>query len=711
MSISHDFDSLLRQIKNEYSRISAENAAFHAYFLKTGVQARRFDGQGAILPAFSSHSATVRSFSPTIGPSAVEGNGSDLGGTAGIGILNELRRDKLERTMSDIPDESNDNRIRTGVDGYAWTRPRTMATWTKPFPKPLPGIFKEGESTSSLESTITMEDVPQAQPSTASPAGMNYQRITTLNSRRPSPSVWTGLSIAAAARTTEPKTGTSPSRRTTPHDHSTKTKFDVIWGSVINPAHDDFRKSLRRNLLTMRGQEVVEKYLEPVMCLVIFINMVLTGVSADTEWWNGWIWVDAFFTCIFIMEIGVKVSVFGLDDTFRGPQSRWNLFDCGIVALCVVDFVYTSSIKSPQRSVGTQKSDSKLGGSFSLFRMFRLARMVRMLRVLRIPVCKELWMMINGMVGGLRTLGWACVILTIPVYMLGMLLSQTLGVQERLETLQAAEQDKNVDSFNSVPMAMFTVVRCMTSECTDFKGRPLILEMVNKHGWVLGFLYVLFILLTMLGLFNLITAIFVENAVAAAKFNEAIQTKRRQRSREALTAKVRQLIQIFWEAQHDMLDRPRRSGSMESLRKNFSMHQCTDMQVTLELYEKVITLTSVQNILEDLEIAEDDYFDLFDILDTDGNGSLDVKEIVEGMLRLRGNARRSDVVGVGYAIRALQLSLGEFSEIMQWKMEELSRASAGPTNSGQKKVLKQNCKCLFSEGTERTCEPTEEHDC
>jgi len=108
-------------------------------------------------------------------------------------------------------------------------------------------------------------------------------------------------------------------------------------------------------------------------------------------------------------------------------------------------------------------------------------------------------MMINGMVGGLRTLGWACVILTIPVYMLGMLLSQTLGVQERLETLQAAEQDKNVDSFNSVPMAMFTVVRCMTSECTDFKGRPLILEMVNKHGWVLGFLYVLFILLTMLG--------------------------------------------------------------------------------------------------------------------------------------------------------------------------------------------------------------------
>jgi len=306
--------------------------------------------------------------------------------------------------------------------------------------------------------------------------------------------------------------------------------------------------------------------------------------------------------------------------------------------------------------------------------------------------------MINGMVGGLRTLGWACVILTIPVYMLGMLLSQTLGVS------------KDVDSLNSVPMAMFTVVRCMTSECTDVKGRPLILQMVNKHGWPVGFLYALFILLTMLGLFNLITAIFVENAVAAAKFNEAIQSKRRQRSREQLTAKVRQLIQIFWEAQHGILDRPGRSSSMDNMRKSFSMQKCTAMQVTLELYEKVITLTTVQDILEDLEIAEDDYFDLFDILDTDGNGSLDVKEIVEGMLRLRGNARRSDAVGLGYAIRALQLSLGELSEIMQWKFEELSRAWAAPPNAGQKQALNQNCKCMFSEETERTCDSTEEHD-
>jgi len=283
-------------------------------------------------------------------------------------------------------------------------------------------------------------------------------------------------------------------------------------------------------------------------------------------------------------------------------------------------------------------------------------------------------MMIHGMVGGLRTLGWACVMLTIPVYILGFLLSQTLGVR------------KDVESFSSVPKAMFTVVRCMTSECTDFNGRPLILTLLAEHGWLLGFLYVVFILMTLLGLFNLFTAIFVENAVAAAKSNEALQAKRRQRSREQLTAKLRQLIKIFWAAQRD-------HSSLDSIGETFSLSQSCDMQVSLELYETVVAKTSTQHILEDLEIAEDDYLDLFDILDADGNGFLDVKEIVEGMLKLRGNARRSDVVGVGYAVRALQMSFSEFSEIIQEKMEELSRGWTSPPHVGEKEVLMEKPKC------------------
>jgi len=416
----------------------------------------------------------------------------------------------------------------------------------------------------------------------------------------------------------------------------------------------------------MKGQQLIETYLEPVMCLVILINMILIGISADTASWNGWIWVEAFFACIFILEITVKVAFFGLRRTFRGPQSNWNLFDFAIVVLCIFDFLLSFfQWASPLRS------DSF---SFSLLRMFRLARLVRIVRILRIPVGKELWMMIHGMVGGLRTLGWACVMLTIPVYILGFLLSQTLGVR------------KDVESFSSVPKAMFTVVRCMTSECTDFNGRPLILTLLAEHGWLLGFLYVVFILMTLLGLFNLITAIFVENVVAAAKSNEALQAKRRQRSREQLTAKLRQLIKIFWAAQRD-------HSSLDSIGETFSLSQSCDMQVSLELYETVVAKTSTQHILEDLEIAEDDYLDLFDILDADGNGFLDVKEIVEGMLKLRGNARRSDVVGVGYAVRALQMSFSEFSEIIQEKMEELSRGWTSPPHVGEKEVLMEKPKC------------------
>lgn len=113
-------------------------------------------------------------------------------------------------------------------------------------------------------------------------------------------------------------------------------------------------------------------------------------------------------------------------------------------------------------------------------------------------------MMFHGMVGGLRTLIWSIVVLIIPVYLLGFLLSQTIGVQEGGPLM-----------FKSVATAMFTVVRCMTGECTDKDGRPLVLVLIDQYGWQFALYYAIFILFTLFGLFNLITAIFVENTVAA----------------------------------------------------------------------------------------------------------------------------------------------------------------------------------------------------
>merc|ERR1712159_446154 len=57
--------------------------------------------------------------------------------------------------------------------------------------------------------------------------------------------------------------------------------------------------------------------------------------------------------------------------------------------------------------------------------------------------------------------------------------------------------------------------------------------------------------------------------------------------------------------------------------------------------------------MDDLEIPPDRAH-LFDILDADGSADLEVAELVQGLLRVRGEARKSDVIGVVLAVRKLQ---------------------------------------------------------
>lgn len=65
----------------------------------------------------------------------------------------------------------------------------------------------------------------------------------------------------------------------------------------------------------------------------------------------------------------------------------------------------------------------------------------------------------------------------------------------------------------------------------------------------------------------------------------------------------------------------------------------------------------VKAVLEDLDISDEDQVDLFDTLDVDGGGTIDLNEMIVGISKLRGDARRSDIVGVGLVVRSIQVDL------------------------------------------------------
>merc|ERR1719195_2108102 len=81
--------------------------------------------------------------------------------------------------------------------------------------------------------------------------------------------------------------------------------------------------------------------------------------------------------------------------------------------------------------------------------------------------------------------------------------------------------------FANVPRAMFTIVRCSFGDCSTESGTPLFEHVTTSYGGTWSLIYCVFIFIVVIGLFNVISAIFVENTLAAA--SDLAAKKRRER--------------------------------------------------------------------------------------------------------------------------------------------------------------------------------------
>merc|ERR1712012_158493 len=88
----------------------------------------------------------------------------------------------------------------------------------------------------------------------------------------------------------------------------------------------------------------------------------------------------------------------------------------------------------------------------------------------------------------------------------------------------------------------------------------------------------------------------------------------------------------------------------------------SEIHITPEFFDHLRTLQNFQNILADLDVSDEDQLDLFETLDVDGGGTIDLEELIVGICKLRGDARRSDIVGVSLITRSLQMSMTRFEE-------------------------------------------------
>lgn len=90
------------------------------------------------------------------------------------------------------------------------------------------------------------------------------------------------------------------------------------------------------------------------------------------------------------------------------------------------------------------------------------------------------------------------------------------------------------------------------------------------------------------------------------------------------------------------------------------MEELPDMIIDRKIFREIVSMPSVQKALDDLEVRVDDPMHLFDTLDADNSGTLDVHEMLNGIMRLRGNPERSEIVACLLGIRDLQTKFADF---------------------------------------------------
>lgn len=424
----------------------------------------------------------------------------------------------------------------------------------------------------------------------------------------------------------------------------TRTSMDMLGApedvdlSALDLAHG--HGSLTERLRSISLDFVVRV----VMNFVIISNVFILGAQAASKEWDGWLIVDLIYALFFVAEIVYKVVARGGFLIFCPGKAdwRWNLFDLALAAIACFEV-----------AVGFMDLDAGAEG-VSALRSMRLVRITRVLKLIPVEMksyFSDLMMMIDGLLTAVRTLFWSIVLMTLPVYVFALILTETLGAK------QAGEGEVGWE-FNTMARSMFTSYRCLVGgDCAAMNGTPLFPHVVEEHGWFFGVLFCFTQVLMSFGLFNVITSVYVENVINNAKQHDALQLQRRLKDVTKMKQKSIELIYMLWS------ENVKANGGIKAFAgetAEFNLQEAMKLEIEKRVFDGVIAQPRGQSVLSELELPPEEYESLFGVFDTDDGGTLTVEEILLGIKELRGSPRRSDVVSIGLRIRAIMEQMKTF---------------------------------------------------
>lgn len=360
------------------------------------------------------------------------------------------------------------------------------------------------------------------------------------------------------------------------------------------------------------GYIVGHPYFDFAISVLILLNGLSIGAQTDYMARNLVMDVPYAFRCIevmfcvmFVLELGVRMGAYGRAFV-KGPEKFWNIFDSVVVLLQVLEEAVTIYAM-------TFHGEFSLNNNFSFMRILRVLRLVRIVRLVRVlRVIGELRTIVTSIASSMRHLLWTVLLLILMIYTLATYLTQLV-----LDTRMANPEAEYIGLqrwWNSIGRSCLTLFQVI-SNGTDWDSN--VLPLMDHISVLLAPCFCIYIAFAVLALMNVVTGVFVENAIDSANKD-----------------KEKYLVQTAQE----LFARADSKGTGAITWLEFQRHlQSPDLKGYFE------------GLGVDTKCAKG----LFKILDVDNSGEIDANELLTGTLRLRGPAKAIDLAALIYENRRM----------------------------------------------------------
>lgn len=303
----------------------------------------------------------------------------------------------------------------------------------------------------------------------------------------------------------------------------------------------------------------------------------------------------------------------------------WNWLDFFLAMMSVVDVWIIRLVKL---IFGDQGLPSfRIVSVLRLLRLLRLARLVRLIRMF-----KELWLVVQGLAESCKVLFWVIILLFLVIYTFGIFMTVMVGG----ECDDMPNFPNCRDMFYHVPGSMITMFQIMSGDSWSMEvGRKLVYEYPIEY-WrpLFAFVLIFFIFLTTFGLMNIVMAIIVENTLSAAKDNEDLERRRREKREKRV---LEQLRGVFIQADQQ----GNANGMMD-----------------IDEFTEMCKMPEAEAKLRFLNVPTENPKDVFELFEQDDDGEVSMDDFFAGINKIKGEASARDmmqlVMGAGTTTRRVE---------------------------------------------------------